>query len=67
MTVAQLVYPAHGFAHNFAHHSRRVWFRALHQTAARRLSSDIEVWRAVGIGLAFAGAGFAMMAAALGV
>ena len=66
MTVAQLVHPVVHPAHSFARHSRRAAFRALHQQAARHLSGEAAVWRAIGFGLAFALAGFAMMAGAFG-
>jgi hypothetical protein len=62
VTVAQLVHPAH----SFARHSRRAFFRALHQATLQRLSrNDAALWRAIGIGMGFAAAGFAVMASAL--
>ena len=63
MTVAQLVHPVFHPAHSFATHSQRAAFRAFYQQAARGLSDDVDVWRGIGIGMAFAVAGFAMMAA----
>jgi hypothetical protein len=62
VTVAQIVHPAH----NFARHSRQAFFRTLHQAAVQRLRrNDAALWRAIGIGVGFAAAGFAVMASAL--
>lgn len=61
MTVAQLVQPVH----SVARHSRGAFLHALHHNTAR-VTRDTALWRAVGIGGAFAASGFAMMALALG-
>jgi hypothetical protein len=61
VTVAQLVHPAH----SFARHSRRAFFRTLHRATVQRLSHDAALWRAIGVGVGFAAAGFAVMASAL--
>lgn len=61
MTVSQLIHPVH----SVARHSRHAFFHALHQNATQRSTRDSALWRAIGIGAAFAATGFAMMATAL--
>jgi hypothetical protein len=61
VTVAQLVRPAY----SVARHSPRAFFRRLHHTATQRCMRDAALWRAIGIGGAFAATGFAIMASAL--
>lgn len=69
MTVAQLVHPAYSLARGSGWAPARSLYRhaaSLYDRAAHHSKGDADLWRAIGIGLGFAGAGFALLATAVG-